>query len=54
VQASLIVFFVALGLGQVVVRAGLRHGRPQAPLYFGLLLFAPAASAARWRPTSNG
>jgi DHA1 family bicyclomycin/chloramphenicol resistance-like MFS transporter len=53
VQASLIVFFVALGLGQVIYGPVSDMVGRKPPLYFGLLLFAPAASAARWRPASR-
>ena len=51
VQASLIVFFVALGLGQVVYGPVSDMVGRKAPLYFGLLLFAAGSIGCALAPS---
>ena len=51
VQASLIVFFVALGLGQVVYGPVSDMLGRKAPLYFGLVLFAVGSVGCALAPT---
>ena len=51
VQASLIVFFVALGAGQVVYGPVSDMVGRKAPLYFGLLLFAAGSIGCALAPT---
>lgn len=51
VQASLIVFFIALGAGQVVYGPVSDMVGRKAPLYFGLLLFAAGSIGCALAPT---
>jgi len=51
VQASLIVFFVALGFGQLVYGPVSDMTGRKAPLYFGLLLFAAGSIGCALAPT---
>ncbi|HEY8360412.1 MAG TPA: MFS transporter, partial [Ramlibacter sp.] len=51
VQASLIVFFVALGLGQVVYGPVSDMFGRKPPLYFGLLLFLAGSIGCALAPT---
>ncbi|MDB5858998.1 MAG: transporter [Ramlibacter sp.] len=51
VQASLIVFFVALGLGQVIYGPVSDMAGRKAPLYFGLLLFAAGSIGCALAPS---
>jgi DHA1 family bicyclomycin/chloramphenicol resistance-like MFS transporter len=51
VQASLIVFFVALGLGQVIYGPVSDMVGRKAPLYFGLLLFAAGSIGCALAPS---
>jgi DHA1 family bicyclomycin/chloramphenicol resistance-like MFS transporter len=51
VQASLIVFFVALGLGQVIYGPVSDMVGRKAPLYFGLLLFATGSIGCALAPS---
>ena len=53
VQASLMAFFISLGIGQIIYGPVSDMVGRKPPLYFGLLLFSVASVGWRWHRCAN-